>query len=150
MWSYENFLEEYQDKKKYLSDEDNELIKPIVEYYENMISTLNPFTTINSKEHITSTKMFENYWRFYNLRNEFINLKDNELFDYLVATDELDNFLGLKDEFKSKEAIDLEIKEVEEYIDRLKTNGTYTEWQKNDLKYNENRLKALKELRKDV
>lgn len=38
MWSYENFLEEYQDKKQYLSDEDNELIKPIVEYYRDMIN----------------------------------------------------------------------------------------------------------------
>ncbi len=38
MWSYENFLEEYQDKKQYLSDEDNELIKPIVEYYTDMIN----------------------------------------------------------------------------------------------------------------
>ena len=38
MWSYENFLQEYQDKKKYLSEEDNELIKPIVDYYEDMIN----------------------------------------------------------------------------------------------------------------
>ena len=77
-------------------------------------------------------------------------MKDDKLFDYLVATDELDNFLGLKDEFKTKEVIDQEIKEIEEYIDRLKTNGIYTEWQKNDLKYNENRLKALKELNNNI
>ena len=38
MWSYENFLEEYDDKKKFLSDEDNELIKPIVSYYSDMIN----------------------------------------------------------------------------------------------------------------
>ena len=38
MWSYENFLEEYKDKKKYLSEEDNELIKPIVSYYSDMIN----------------------------------------------------------------------------------------------------------------
>ena len=38
MWSYENFLEEYNDKKKYLNAEDNELIKPIVSYYSDMIN----------------------------------------------------------------------------------------------------------------
>ena len=38
MWSYENFLQEYQEKKKYLSEEDHELIKPIVSYYEDMIN----------------------------------------------------------------------------------------------------------------
>ena len=37
MWSYENFLEEYEDKKKYLSGEDNKLIEPIVNYYSDMI-----------------------------------------------------------------------------------------------------------------
>lgn len=38
MWSYENFLEEYNNKKKYLSDDDKELIKPIVSYYSDMIN----------------------------------------------------------------------------------------------------------------
>ena len=38
MWSYENFLEEYNKKKVYLSIEDNELIKPIVDYYKEMIT----------------------------------------------------------------------------------------------------------------
>ena len=38
MWSYENFLEEYKDKSKYLSSEDNELIRPIVTYYEDMLN----------------------------------------------------------------------------------------------------------------
>ena len=37
MWSYENFLQEYEDKKQYLSEDDNRLIKPIVNYYEDMI-----------------------------------------------------------------------------------------------------------------
>ena len=36
MWSYENFKAEYDKKKKYLSKEDNELIKPIVTYFEDM------------------------------------------------------------------------------------------------------------------
>ena len=38
MWSYENFLKEYEDKKKYLSDNDNKLIKPIASYYKDMIN----------------------------------------------------------------------------------------------------------------
>ena len=38
MWSYENFLKEYQDKKQYLTEEDNALIKPIVDYYEDMVN----------------------------------------------------------------------------------------------------------------
>ena len=38
MWSYENFLEEYKDKSKYLSSDDNELIRPIVTYYEDMLN----------------------------------------------------------------------------------------------------------------
>lgn len=37
MWSYENFLVEWERKSKYLNDSDKELIKPIVEYYQNMI-----------------------------------------------------------------------------------------------------------------
>ena len=37
MWSYENFLQEYEKKKQYLSEDDNRLIKPIVNYYEDMI-----------------------------------------------------------------------------------------------------------------
>ena len=37
MWSYENFLIEWEDKNKYLSNSDKELIEPIVDYYKNMI-----------------------------------------------------------------------------------------------------------------
>ena len=37
MWSYENFLIEWEKKNKYLNDSDRELIKPIVDYYESMI-----------------------------------------------------------------------------------------------------------------
>ena len=37
MWGYEHFLEEYKLKGQYLSYEDNELLKPIVEYYEDMV-----------------------------------------------------------------------------------------------------------------
>ena len=38
MWSYENFLDEYRLKSQYLSREDDEIIKPIVHYYEDMIN----------------------------------------------------------------------------------------------------------------
>ena len=38
MWSYENFLKEYEDKKKYLSDDDNKLVEPIASYYTDMIN----------------------------------------------------------------------------------------------------------------
>lgn len=37
MWSYENFLIEWESKNKYLSNSDKELIEPIVEYYQSMI-----------------------------------------------------------------------------------------------------------------
>ena len=37
MWGYEHFLEEYRLKGQYLSYDDNELIKPIVRYYEDMV-----------------------------------------------------------------------------------------------------------------
>lgn len=36
VWSYENFLTEYNDKSKYLSKEDDELLKPVVEYFIDM------------------------------------------------------------------------------------------------------------------
>lgn len=38
MWGYDNFLVEYKEKSKYLSAEDNELIKPIVYYYQDMVN----------------------------------------------------------------------------------------------------------------
>jgi len=37
MWSYENFLLEWEKKKTYLESSDKELIEPIVDYYKNMI-----------------------------------------------------------------------------------------------------------------
>ena len=36
VWSYENFLTEYKDKSKYLSKYDDELLKPVVEYFQDM------------------------------------------------------------------------------------------------------------------
>ena len=73
-------------------------------------------------------------------------MKD-DLLDYLITTDTLDDFLGLKEEYKEAEAIDKEIKEIENYIKKLKNNGILTDWQKKDLEYNENRLKELRNLK---
>lgn len=45
--------------------------------------------------------------------------------------------------------IDEEIRKTEEYIKRLESNGIYTDWQKEDLKFNKNLLKELKELKEN-
>lgn len=62
----------------------------------------------------------------------------------------MNDFSELKKEFKTIESIDKEINEIEVYIERLKSNGIYTDWQKQDLQYNENRLKALNELKENM
>lgn len=62
----------------------------------------------------------------------------------------MNDFSDLKKEFKTIESIDKEINEIEVYIERLKSNGIYTDWQKQDLQYNENRLKALNELKENM
>lgn len=36
MWSYENFLKEYEEKSQYLQEEDRILIKPVVDYFRDM------------------------------------------------------------------------------------------------------------------
>lgn len=62
----------------------------------------------------------------------------------------MNDFSELKNEFKTIESIDKEINEIEVYIERLKSNGIYTDWQKQDLQYNTNRLNALKELKENI
>ena len=62
----------------------------------------------------------------------------------------MNDFSELKKEFKTIESIDRELNEIEVYIERLKSNGIYTDWQKQDLQYNENRLKALNELKENM
>ena len=62
----------------------------------------------------------------------------------------MNDFSELENEFKTIESIDRELNEIEVYIERLKSNGIYTDWQKQDLQYNENRLKALKELKENM
>lgn|GEM_PF-4882020 len=62
----------------------------------------------------------------------------------------MNDFSELEKEFKTIESIDRELNEIEVYIERLKSNGIYTDWQKQDLQYNENRLKALNELKENM
>lgn len=69
-----------------------------------------------------------------------MNFDNDDLLDYLIATDTIDEFL----ENDNKEQIKKKIKETEEYIKRLVTNGIYTEWQKKDLEYNKRKLAELK------
>ena len=63
-------------------------------------------------------------------------------YNFLVATDQLDEFLGLKDE-----ALDKEIEETEDYISKLEKFGIHTDFQKEDLKYNKTRLEELKRMK---
>ena len=42
--------------------------------------------------------------------------------------------------------IDKEIREIEEYILRLESNGIYTDYQKEDLEYNKKRLEELRKI----
>ena len=65
MWSYENFLQEYQDKKKYLSEDDQNLIKPVVLYYQDMIKR---YESYNKKFHSLSVMP-----PFVSLHNDFIS-----------------------------------------------------------------------------
>ena len=64
---------------------------------------------------------------------------NDDFYNFLVATDQLDEFLGLKDE-----ALDKEIKETEDYISKLEEFGIHSDFQEQDLKYNTQRLEELK------
>ena len=64
---------------------------------------------------------------------------NDDFYNFLVATNQLDEFLGIKDE-----ALDKEIKETEDYISKLEEFGIHTDFQDQDLKYNKQRLDELK------
>lgn len=68
---------------------------------------------------------------------------NDDLLDFLIATDQIDDFLG--NDKSKKEEIKKEIKKIEEYIKRLESNGIYTDWQRKDLEYNKKRLNELKQ-----
>ncbi len=53
------------------------------------------------------------------------------------------DFIELKNYYKD---IDKEIREIEEYILRLESNGIYTDYQKEDLEYNKKRLEELRKI----
>lgn len=50
-------------------------------YLDNMIMSMNPTSDKESHQHLNQTRLLSEYWRFHNLRNEYIYLKDNELYD---------------------------------------------------------------------
>lgn len=56
---------------------------PENDFLSNMVRSLNPDTKNSSQKHILKTRLLSEYWRFYNIRREYINLKDNSLYDYL-------------------------------------------------------------------
>ena len=69
---------------------------------------------------------------------------NDDFYNFLVATDQLDEFLGLKDE-----ALDKEIKDTEDYISKLEEFGIQTDFQEQDLKYNKQRLEELKKIKNE-
>ena len=56
-----------------------------VDYIQTVVRMLNPSTKNGLKGHLMNTKLIKDYWKFRNLRDDFIYLKDNELYDYLQA-----------------------------------------------------------------
>jgi len=54
-----------------------------VDYLQNVTRMLNFSTDKNIKNHFMGTKLVKDYWKFSNLRDDFIYLKNNELYDYL-------------------------------------------------------------------
>ena len=59
----------------------NKAYTPEKNYLYNMASALNPSAKSETKKHILKNRLLTEYWRFYNLRNEFVYLKDTELYD---------------------------------------------------------------------
>ena len=55
---------------------------PEESFLQNMVRALNPESKKTGKTHILKTRLLSEYWRFYNIRHEYINLKDNSLYDY--------------------------------------------------------------------
>lgn len=55
-----------------------------VDYFDNLVMFLNPRAKKNTvKKYIMNTKLLSGHWKFSNIINNNINLKDNELYDYL-------------------------------------------------------------------
>lgn len=53
-------------------------------YFDNMIMLLNPKAKINTvNKYVLNTRLLSGHWKFSNLISNNINLKENELYDYL-------------------------------------------------------------------
>jgi len=93
MWSYENFLIEWDNKSKYLSNEDKELIEPIVQYYKNMIKRYE-----NYREHFKDIPVMPPYMSAHNdfISTNIIIDKNNEpcYIDFSVSSIAL-NFVDI-------------------------------------------------------
>ncbi len=50
-------------------------------YFANMIRSFNPTSNELSFNHRLNTKLLDRYWNFHNLKNEYIFIKNNELYD---------------------------------------------------------------------
>ncbi len=59
----------------------NRAYTPERSYLYNMAAALNPSAKSETQKHILKNRLLTEYWRFYNLRNEFVYLKDTELYD---------------------------------------------------------------------
>ncbi len=55
---------------------------PKISYLDNIVHSLNPQSNLSADAHILKTRMLSEYWRFHNIRREYINLKDNGLYDF--------------------------------------------------------------------
>ena len=55
-------------------------------FWDNMVRSFNPDSDKKSDKHILKTRLLSEYWRFYNIRHEFINLKDNSLYDFFTKS----------------------------------------------------------------
>lgn len=49
--------------------------------FMNMASVLNPFSKQNAVNHTMNTMLLYKYWKFFNVNDEYIFLKNNQLFD---------------------------------------------------------------------
>ncbi len=56
-------------------------------YYANMIRSFNPTSGELSMQHRMNTKLLDRYWSFHNLKNEYIFIKNNELYDIFRKND---------------------------------------------------------------
>ncbi len=56
-------------------------------YYANMIRSLNPTSNELSFEHRLNTRLLDKYWSFHNLKNEYVFIKNNELYDIFKKKD---------------------------------------------------------------